>query len=193
MQLDLFKKKPTSQVIQPASNVPLSMQERYWCHLIQLKFDEVYVSRYLQKSERCETRINAFLALVSAGSVSTWALWQKYDFVWAAIVMVSQILTVLKPYLPFKNRVAPLKAAGFAYEEIFLKAESKWHIVAEGQISEEKINDLLFELKSEQSKSWKKLAGDISLPDDKNLRRVADQTTGEYFLHNYQMTVTIRT
>jgi len=189
---DLFKKKPAQQVIQPKSNVPLSMQERYWCHLIQLKFDEVFVSRYLQQSERWDTRINASLALISATSVSTWALWQKYDLVWAAIIMASQILTVLKPYLPFKKRIDPLKAAGFAYEEIFLKAESKWHTIAEGEISDKEINDLLFELKSEQSKSWKKIAGDISLPDDKNLRRAADRTTGEYFLHNYNMTVTIR-
>ena len=188
----LSKNPPTPQVFQPTTAGPIGIQERFWKNLVQLKFDEIYVSRYLHRSEWWDTCINIFLATASASSVSAWALWKKYDLVWAGIVMASQILAVAKPFLPFRKRIAPLRAAGFAYEEIFLKAESNWMKVASGEMTEEEINTLLFDTKVDQAKSWKKLAGDISLPDTAKLRNISDRLTAEYFLHNHNMTVTIR-
>jgi hypothetical protein len=179
------------QIIEAESNSEITIQERYWNHLIQQKFDEIYVSRYLQRSEKWDTTINAFLAIVSASSVSAWALWKKYDLFWAGVIMLSQVITAGKPYLPFRKRINPLKAAGFAYEELFIKAESNWLRVASGELDESEINKLLFSLKSEQAKAWKKLAGDISLPDSPKLRRHADRLTAEYFRHNYNQPIII--
>ena len=105
--------------------------------------------------------------------------------------MLAQVITVAKPFLPFKKRIAPLRAAGYAYEEIFLKAEAQWLKVSGGDMSESGINDLLFEFKTDQAKAWKKLAGDISLPKSPSLREECDRQTAEYFQHNYHVAVTI--
>jgi len=188
---DFFRIRKSAIVLPAPSATPIGIQQRYWNHLVQQKFDELYVSRYLQRSEWWDTSVNAFLAITSATSVSAWALWKKYDLLWAGIVMLAQIVTVAKQFLPFRKRIAPLRAAGYAYEEIFLKAEAQWFEVSSGELSESEINDRLFEFKTDQAKAWKKIAGDISLPSSRRLRVACDRLTAEYFQHNYHVAVTI--
>lgn len=183
---------PKEPVTYPASQVgAVGIQERYWRNLVDLKFSEFYIAAQLRSSEAWVIRIDVFLALTSTGSVASWAIWKQHDILWATIIAASQVVVVVKRLMPFQKRIAPLRAAGFAAEEIFLKAEKAWHEVSEGHLTEGEINDLLFDLKTDSAKAWKKNAGEISLPSTSRLRRIADDLTAEYFQRHYHQQVTI--
>lgn len=168
------------------------MQERFWRLLIQFKADSFYTAQYVARSERWDNGLNIFSALVASGSVSAWAVWQKLDWVWAALVAASQVLTVVKQYLPFKKRISPLRAVSFLYDDIFLKAESNWYAVSKGSLTEKEINDLIFSLKTEHSKAWKKSVGNLTIPISKSVQESSDLLTADYFTQTYNLTVRIR-
>lgn len=169
-----------------------AMQERYWRLLIQLKADAVYTGCYVERSEAWDNRIAMFSALVSSGSISAWAVWKKLDWLWAILVAASQVLNVVKQYLPFKKRILPVRAVAYDYEELFLKAESRWFDVAKGNVTEAEINELIGDLKKEQLRAWKKGIGNLTIPISKCVRKKSDQLTADYFSQTYNLTVTIQ-
>ncbi|PTX94434.1 hypothetical protein [Opitutus sp. ER46] len=168
------------------------MQERYWRLLIQLKADAVYTGCYVERSEAWDNGIAMFSALVSSGSISAWAVWKKFDWLWALLVAASQVLNVVKQYLPFKKRILPVRAIAYAYEEIFLKAESRWFDVAQGNLTEAEINEMISDLKVDQLRAWKKGVGNLTVPISSGVRKKSDLLTAEYFRQTYSMSVTIR-
>ena len=52
-----------------------------------------------------EEPINIFLAVTSSGSIGGWVIWDKYSFLWAFIIAASQVINVVKQFLPYKTRV----------------------------------------------------------------------------------------
>lgn len=168
------------------------MQERYWRFLVQLKADCFYTEEYVIASEAWDTRITIFNALVASGSVSAWAVWQKFDWFWAVLVATSQVLAVLKQHLPFKKRITPLRTTSLLYDEIYIKAESRWFDVSTGKLTEREINNLLYGFIAEQSKAWKKCIGNLVLPMNSSVQKRADLLTAEYFRQTYKLEPTIR-
>jgi hypothetical protein len=167
------------------------MQNRYWKYMVQLKADSYYTGTYVAESESNDSRITIFGAIMASGSVSAWAIWKQFDILWAILVAASQVLTVIKQYLPYKKRIAPMRAVSYLYEEIFLEAESHWLDIAEGNKSESEINAIMTELKTAQLKAWKKSIGDITIPHHVGTRKKADKLTADYFSQAYNLPVTI--
>jgi hypothetical protein len=168
------------------------MQAQYWKFLVQLKADSIYTGQYVIHDEKINNGINIFNALVASGSVSTWAIWQRLDWLWAALVAATQVLSVLKQHLPFKKRIEPLRKTAYFYEELYIEAERKWHDVASGALSESEINKLLFDLKSKQSQAWKKNMDNLSIPLNPRIQRKSDEVTADYFRSTYSVEATIR-
>ena len=158
---------------------------------MQLKASSMYVETYIEKSDWINMRISIFTALVSSGSVGAWAIWKHLDWLWAGLVAASQVLNVVKQHLPFTKRLASLKPLSFACQQLCNKAESNWHPISQAEMTESEINDLITELNSESLKAWNKAIGDVVLPVNKRIRRVADQKTAEYFSQAYGMPATI--
>jgi hypothetical protein len=93
------------------------MRTRVWNNLANIKFKALYTSECSNLAGTCG-RIYSFLfAFTSTSSAATWAIWNRYPFFWAFIVGFSQLLSVIKPHIPFvKNDKAYLvKSDGWQY------------------------------------------------------------------------------
>ncbi len=159
--------------------------------MVQLKVDSYYTGTYVADAEFKDNSLTMFGAIMATTSVSTWAIWQKFDIIWAILVAASQVLAATKQYLPYKKRIAPMRAVSYLYEEIFLEAESMWYDISQGNKTESEINQLMTELKGKQLKAWKKSIGDVTIPHRPKIRERADKLTAEYFTQAYNTTVTI--
>ncbi len=42
-------------------------------------------------------------------SIAAWEIWQEYQMVWAVIIALSQVITAIKPFLPFRQRLKPIR------------------------------------------------------------------------------------
>jgi len=161
------------------------MQLRYWNYMVQLKAWLFYLDGYSDESYRWQKRVDVFLAITSSSSIAAWVIWNKYSFVWAFLIAVSQVVTAIKPHLPFAKRLELLCKASNQLQVLFNKAEYNWYKVSNGELSEDQINDLLFDFKKQYTDTVDKTLDEASLPDKEHLRTVADTKTEEFFKDAY--------
>ena len=144
-------------------------QLRYWKELYQIKVHLNYLELYLQDSEMKDRSINIFLAITSSGSIAGWAIWQQAAILWAVIIAASQVVTVIKNFLPYKTRMKSLSGIVQEFEDIILFTEKRWFDVSEGNLTEEEIHNLQFEVRTRKTKALKKHLGNNTLPEKSKL------------------------
>ena len=162
-------------------------QEKYWTEMVQLKAHVLYLDEYLVRTERMDRTISMFLAIASSASIGTWAVWQKYQLVWAFIIAFSQVLNAVKPYLPYKKRLETLSGLRRDFEEILLLVERRWYDVAEGNLSQEQIHELHSEIREKKSRAQHKHLGLSPLPGNVRFMEKAEQEATLYFRNFYRM------
>ena len=79
-----------------------------WKQLFRVNVRSVYLEKLLKHNETTDRYINIFLAIASSTSIAGWALWNKYIYVWTAIIALSQVINAILPYLPYKERIKSL-------------------------------------------------------------------------------------
>ena len=77
------------------------MREQVWGLLCNTKFKGFVLSILVIRFQKWDRNINIFLAVASSGSIAAWVVWNRFPFVWGAIIASSQVITVIKPYFPY--------------------------------------------------------------------------------------------
>jgi hypothetical protein len=159
-------------------------QKRYWKELFALRVHVNYLELYMEESELKDKTINIFLAVTSSSSICGWAIWNKYSFIWAIIIAASQLINVVKQFLPYRTRLKATSGAIRELEELSTFAEMKWFDVAEGKLKKEEINKLQFEIRSKKTKTVQKHFGIITLPTKEKLFNKAKKSA-EIYINNF--------
>ncbi len=160
---------------------PHYQQWRYWNELVQLKIYAMYLSSYELESKRIDTGIKIVLALASSSSIAAWVVWQHLQFLWAAIIAGSQLLSAVKELLPYQRRAEKIASLGSELADLFNLAESNWYSVAEGEFTDAQINRLSMDVRRRFQKAFiKNLHGD-PLPQRKGYSSRAKKEARIYF------------
>ena len=149
-------------------------QERYWQELYDLKVHATYLEIYLLKTEKIDKIVNAFLAVASSGSIAGWAIWKEYQIVWASIIVLSQFINAIKPFLPFSSRIKTISKALKEMELLSIEYEEKWFYIAEGEKTTEETHILRFEMKKKKLKIMTKYFTVDILPDNEKYLEEAE-------------------
>jgi hypothetical protein len=161
-------------------------QQRYWNQLKELKVHVIYLHLYAAHSEWWDKAINIFLAITSTSSIAAWAIWQKYQIIWAVIIAGSQVVTAIKPFLPYKQRLKAVSELNDKIQEISLECEKTWFSVAEGELTEKQIHDFFIQLKVKALTAEKKILNNIVLPKNDTMLKAAEKEADSYLQTNYQ-------
>lgn len=161
------------------------MQERYWKKLTDKRYQLIYINEYYDRCVRLQRAINIFLALTTSGAIAAWAIWKEFPIVWAVIIAVSQVVTAIKPYLPYEKRIEAIYDVISQFSVICNEIEAKWFYVAKGTMAEEEINELYYSFE----KRWtdiesKSLKGDSIKSNDK-LAAIANEKKELYFSNQF--------
>jgi hypothetical protein len=160
-------------------------QERYWKELFQLKVHTEYLEIYLTKTEFRDKAVNMFLGITSSSSICGWAIWQQYSFIWGLIIASSQLVNAIKIFLPYKNRLKSLSGIRHEFNELMIFGEMKWYDVSEGNLTEEDINKLQYEIRNKKISILKKYLGSEVLPENKKYFANAQDLATTYFNNFY--------
>ena len=160
-------------------------QERYWQELYDLKVHTSYLEIHLSNSESIDKNINIFLSIASSGSIASWAIWKEYEFIWAFIIVLSQFINAIKPFLPYGTRIKALSKSLREMELISLECEEKWFYIANGEKTEEEIHKLRFEFKGKKQKIISKYFSKSILPTNKKYLEEAENLVQENIANYY--------
>ncbi|MDE1146024.1 MAG: hypothetical protein PW843_05290 [Azospirillaceae bacterium] len=166
----------------PSSSLQLSnTQARYWLEVVQVRRNVSYISLHCRRSEAIDRRLDIFAAVCGSGSIGGWAIWSQYHVFWAVIIALSQVLTAIKPHLPYKKRIKSLYKLMYDLEVIALKAEDRWYEITEGRVSQDSIHKYYIDMKNDIKVSVNSSFGENTLPEIKALINKSDQMATEYF------------
>ena len=120
------------------------------------------------------------LAVLTAGSVASWQIWEKLATLWTIIACVSQVAIIVYEFLPFKSRLRDIKTLDTLLWSIALGADNHLFDVERGDLSDGQINDLI----TEYRKLWKmaedKFFKDDCVPDNEKLKEDAKEKARIY-------------
>ena len=157
------------------------MRDKYWAYYTRTKYELQYFYAYLNDSYKWLKYIESFLAIMSSSSIAAWAIWSEIPFVWAFIIAVSQVVTALKQYLPYSKRIQALNGLLPKLDNVLNRIDHNWFNVENGQITDEQINDLIFNFKKECADLSNKHLTGIYLPERDDLRKSAETETECFF------------
>lgn len=161
------------------------MQEKYWRYMVQIKAWIFYLDLYGENSYKWEKRINVFSAIVSSTSIAAWAIWQQLSFAWSFIIAISQVLSAIKGFLPYSRRLKSIVPFMEDLKFLYNRMEYTWFKVASGDMTEEEINEILYEFKNEYTNIENKHLKDETLLENEKFKKKSDMKTDAYFENNF--------
>lgn len=133
------------------------MQKRYWIYMMEIKANILYLDIYVDYAYKRDIIIKAVCALATSGSIAAWAIWKKFAVAWFIITAVSQVLTVVKGYLPYEIMLKSIASVEKDLKLLYNKIEENWIKVASGKLEEEEINGLLYDFQNRYIKIEEKI------------------------------------
>lgn len=161
------------------------VQEQYWKELYQLKTHIGFIERSLEKSEGIDRLLKIILAIASSSSIGAWAIWNEHSWLWASIIALSQVISAVLPFLPYKSRIKAYSSLLHELEELMIQAEFKWHAISDGELTATEINKARFEVRTSKQKSLKKHI-QTTIPTNGKLHEQAELSASEY-LNNFYL------
>jgi len=128
------------------------MRDRIWNHLANVKFKAFYTDKCSTRFYHISNLISFVLAIASTGSVATWALWNKFPWIWSFIVAISQLLHVAKHHLPYLKYERDLIEMSIKYDDIYLKYEMLWYDYEQKKINGIQAEENFYKLRQNENK-----------------------------------------
>jgi hypothetical protein len=163
-----------------------AQQLRFWNELTQLRGQIEFLRLLHRECERVDRILKMFLAVTSSGSIAAWAIWKDFAMTWGGIIVMSQLINAIKPYLPFEKRQSSVSSLVSKLESLFVRWEGVWQQVADGELTEREISDKITEMKRFKLEFQSSCLKDDILPHKKKLEELAAIETETYFKAIYQ-------
>jgi hypothetical protein len=166
------------------------MNDKVWAVLCDCKFKSYILTYLVEKYQKWDRNINIFLAITSSASIGAWAVWKELPFLWGGIIALSQVLNVVKPYLPYYKLVKELNVKSIRMETLNIDIESLWYKIENKKINEDDTAEKYFEIK-------KQLAEILNFNDDSifavssKMMAKANERMRIFLKTNYEIEITI--
>lgn len=157
----------------------------YWNTLVALHKHINYLQLYVHKCDRLDNSINMLVAIASSASIATWAVWDKYPFVWGGIIASSQVITAIKPYFPYAERK---KAAFNLYKglsSLSIECDRTWFDIASKKLSKDQIREVAFNLQEKKNKMKEQHLKGMILPINEKLSIKAEEILQVHLNNNF--------
>lgn len=156
------------------------IQQHIWVQLYRMKTHAVYADLLLAKTEAVDRSIKIFLAIVSSGSIAGWAIWKNADFLWGVIIAASQVLSAIREYLPYKERMKALSALARELDELATHTEIKWLEITAGELTDKEMRKLHADMLIKASGAAQKHFPNSAIPNVPTLMSEAEATATRY-------------
>lgn len=159
----------------------MTTKNTYWKYMVQIKAWQYYLENYTERSYSWDKGINVFTAVVSSTSIAGWAIWNQISYVWGILIAVMQVVTAIKSYLPFGQRLQVLPGLQSDLTSLYNDIEYKWYQVSAGIATDEDINQMLYEFRNRLAGIENTHLKDMVLPERSDIKKQADERAEAYF------------
>ena len=156
------------------------METQYWDLMVDLRFQIWYCEKYEHHLKLIDGWLTGIALFVSSAAIANWAIWQVVGMLWAFLIAAGQVLQLVKPLLPFSQRLVSLR---FYLPELrILAVNSEYHWNCRSKLSNEEFATVLLEDKKSAVTLETKYVGANTIPRIKKLSDKAWEETKLFML-----------
>lgn len=158
-----------------------------WTQLQNSKYKEFQLDILLERFQKRDRLSNIFLVIVTSSSVSAWAIWHDKQFlqwIWAVIIAISQLISLIKPYLNYSKYTKELNEKHFLLQTLNVEYEKLWLAFKFERIDIQQAFEKTFELKNTMSKSLN-FSEDIILNENVKIEKLAKDKLLNYLISTF--------
>jgi len=136
-----------------------------------------YFDYYLQRSMRLGTMVKVLSAISGSSGLLSLAIWgsENTSVIKTVLLSLSGIAAFLGPFLPYTKRTAAAEKLVPELRSAYSKAERDYFNVRSGVLSEEEVNDLLYQHEEAFDEIKRKYEADTLFPESRSISRRADK------------------
>jgi hypothetical protein len=169
-------------------NNPHRQQQLCWTQMVELKIASSYIRLYRDHLARWVTGLATLRAIASSASIGAWVVWKQYAFIWAAIIVASQVADALKEVFPFSKKHKAASELTLALTSLFIDAQLEWENIFSGRYNNEEIMNRLHKLRKLQLEAEGKSFPE-GLAKKATLFEQAQNSASQYFATTYNVRI----
>ncbi len=161
------------------------MRTNIWHQMIAARYKAIYLSYFNSYVRSMDRWLEGLLVVASSGAVAGWLVWTHLPWLWAAIIGLSQLVKVVKPYLPYLKEKDQLAASYVFYEKQHHAYERLWFSLENGRAEESAVFEEVQSLKDHGLEEIERTAH-VKVPEWDFLVQKTEADWQEYLRTNHQ-------
>jgi hypothetical protein len=160
-------------------------QSRYWTLFNQLLAHSRYVQLRFERKEKVSWWLDLCLAVATSASVGAWLVWEQHRVVWATIAAASQVVSLIRKFLPNEHNVKALREGASSFKLLVIECEAQLHSVLEGILTDEETSGFIEQFQKKQHDIEEKMFVTLSDKTCKKNWALAEEHANDYIAAYY--------
>lgn len=156
-------------------------KNKYREYMKDIKFQIEYVDLNIDKSHTRDMILSVVTIITSAVGIAGWSTWPQYSIAWGIIIAISQLVTAIQVFLPYKDTVKVLNNVLSELQKLFIITEHEWNKIQIGKMSAEEILESLNDIKKRDIEIQNMYYNSIVLINNDKLTEKANSRVKIYF------------
>jgi len=158
-----------------------SMTDKVWYELVNIKYGEVYLTKYLGLQRKLKKTFQILTLIVSLSGILGWKYFESY--VWIAFMLIAlvQLLLLIENQLIRSDKeIEEISSLRMMYTRYFNKLEKLWSKYEFDQFKDKKVLDEYFKLRQSDWEKIEELDCKLNIKRYKKLMEKTEVETNHY-------------
>ena len=163
------------------------MTNKIWYELVNMKFGEIYLSKYLGTQRSLKKTFNIITLLISTSGLLSWKYFENIVWIALAIIAFMQLLVLIKnDIIRSDKEIEDISSLRMMYTRYFNKLERLWTDYHFENITNQEALEKFFTFRETDWEMIEKLDGKLCIKKYNRLIKAADLETRDYItkFHN---------
>lgn len=160
----------------------MNVQLLYWNKMYRYKYIFCYLSLWLSDIVKLDRAVRIVCAVGSSAAIAAWARWNDFAFVWGLVIAITQVISVIAEFMPYKKRIGELSNMLAQLSAFYIEVEKLWYDVSMGNMNFDEINELTYRYEDKWNSIDSKFFTDDVLPINLKKKEAAEKAAEDYFV-----------
>ena len=163
------------------------MTDKIWYEMIDIKYGEIYLSKYLGVQRTLKKSFQILTLLVSLSGILSWKYFEEYVWIVFVLIAIIQLLLLIENQIIRSDKeIEEISNLRMMYTRYFNKLEILWTKYQHDQIKDKKAMSDYFELRQSDWENIEELDCKLNIKRYKKLMNKTEIETNHY-LNKYHI------
>lgn len=163
------------------------MTNKIWHEMVNMKYGEIYLSKYLGVQRTLKKSFQILTLLVSLSGILSWKYFEKYVWIVFVLIAIIQLLLLIENQIIRSDKeIEEISNLRMMYTRYFNKLEILWTKYQHDQIKDKKAMSDYFELRQSDWENIEELDCKLNIKRYKKLMNKTEIETNHY-LNKYHI------